>query len=125
MAAIPVTPLAPRALPTPSTLADAVQTVIASNRADGYQPKYFARMTKNVQGAALVAVCSKLINQPNLQKLTAALNAHPLLLTIEDLIDRYGASWGFNGATIQDAHANSSHFDAIVSNVIAGGHRYV
>src|SRR5438552_3693906 len=95
------TPLPTRPLPYPPTLSAAVREVIDSNRADGYPPNRFVGATQDGFAPNLLAVCSNLINKGDtLEWLEKALQSHPTLLTLEDLVCSYGSSWDFDAATI-------------------------
>jgi len=110
-----------RPLPTPSTLEDAVQEVIDSNRHDNYSPNIFVGMVRDdkglpLKGQPLIAVCKKLINKPNVKALEDALKRHPYLLTIEDLVCRHGEAWGLDSVTIQHACDSALYFDSFVGH---------
>jgi hypothetical protein len=111
----------PRQLPTPQTLRDAVLEVISSNLADLYPPTRFRGVTEEGNALNLLDVCRHLINDPdNLVWIENAVLGHPYLLTLEDLVCRYGSGWQFDPATIQMACARRTHFDQF-----AGHTRYV
>jgi len=111
----PVTASSPRPLPSPQTLPSAVRNVIDSNIADGYQPNRFRGATQDGLAPNLLDVCSKLINKgETLEWLESALNSHPSLLTLEDLVCRYGSGWGFDQSTVQNACARASYFNQLV-----------
>ncbi|MEK3701938.1 hypothetical protein NYE33_33575 [Paenibacillus sp. FSL R10-2199] len=99
-------------LPKVSSLRDAVQTVISSNKKDGYPPTRFIQMT-SVNDAELTGVCSKVIMKP--ESLTALYMAicgnHPELLTIEDFVAVYGEAWGFHTDIIKEAQRRKNQFD--------------
>jgi len=109
-----------RPLPNPQTLRSAVRNVIESNCEDGYPPNRFTGATHGGFSLNLLAVCSRLINKgETLRWLEEALKRHPNLLTLEDLVCRYGSDWGFDAGTIQTACLRVSYF-----NQIAGHTRY-
>jgi hypothetical protein len=111
----------PLLLPTPQTLGDAVREVISSNIADLYPPNRFRGATKDGLAQNLLDVCRDLINNHDtLAPLEKAVLSHPALLTLEDLVCRYGAGWAFDQTTIQNARARSTYFDQL-----AGRTRYV
>jgi hypothetical protein len=111
----------PRQLPTPQTLGDAVRDVINSNVADDYPPNRFRGATQDGLAPNLFDVCRGLINNhETLDWLEKAVTDHPTLLTLEDLVCRYGSGWGFDHATIQNASARATYF-----NQLAGHTRYV
>jgi hypothetical protein len=118
--AAPNTLLPTRPLPHPHSLSAAVRAVIDSNRADGYPPNRFVGATQDGLAPNLLAVCCKLINKgETLEWLEKALQSHPTLLTLEDLVCCYGSSWGLDAATIQVACDRSAYF-----NQLAGHTRY-
>jgi hypothetical protein len=106
-----------RPLPHPQSLSAAVREVIDSNRADGYPPNRFVGATQDGFAPDLLAVCRNLINKgETLEWLEKALEGHPTLLTLEDLVCRYGSGWGFDSATIQVACDRSLYFDTLANH---------
>ncbi len=102
------------------TLHQAVQKVIESNEADGYPPRRLINMTGNGQVGHLSVVIRNLIHSDKSRDaLVDALDEHPTLLTIEDLVVVYGDEWGFDERTVSRAHTNAQLYDQI-----AGGQRY-
>lgn len=109
-----------RELPKVTTLPQAVETVIESNRADGYPPTRFIQMTGNGQVPNLFEVIRSLIHSDKSRDaLVDALDKYPTLLAIEDLVVVHGAEWGFEEETITRSQANAQLYDQI-----AGGQRY-
>jgi hypothetical protein len=118
MAAQNIYALPTRPLPNPQSLIDAVREVIDSNRADYYNPKIFAGKTQHGLAPNLLAVCNNLIDSPGtIEWLEKAVENHPTLLTLEDLVCRHGSRWGFNATTIQNACARSAYFDTIAGHI--------
>ena len=100
-----------RPLPVVTSLSDAVARVIESNKSDGYQPTRFVAVTGNGHAPDLLAVCERLILKgETLEYLDKALERFPTLLTLEDLVARYGAGWGFSQETIEVAKARVNSF---------------
>lgn len=109
-----------RPLPQPQSLREAVRAVIKSNVADGCYPKRFIQVTKKGDAPDLVGTCEGLIAQAdNLKWLETAVVVFPELLALEDLVARFGRSWGFQQETIAIAEARAQRFDEL-----AGGQRY-
>ena len=107
-------------MPNPRDLRYAVCCVIESNGADGYVPSRFIQATGDGNAPDLLAVCRRLINKDETaQYLDSALKRISTLLTLEDLISRRGAEWGFDNATIDIASDRSVYFDKV-----AGRPRY-
>lgn len=91
--------------------------MIDSNRADGYPPNRFVTATQEGFAQNLLAVCSRLINNDeNLEWLENALQSHPSLLTLEDLVCVYGFDWGFDHATIQQASGRAAYFNQLTGH---------
>ena len=109
-----------RPLPQPKTLREAVRAVIKSNVADGFYPKRFIVTTAKGDAPDLLSVCDALITKADTLKwLETAVLVFPEVLTLEDLVARLGASWGFKPETIAVAETRARHFDELV-----GARRY-
>lgn len=94
--------------------------VIEQNVSVGYVPGDFIHITCTAEDYALLEVCQNLIMKAEtLQWLEQALAKHPDLLTLEDLVLRYGAEWGFSEAVISEARGRSELFEKL-----AGGPRF-
>lgn len=66
------------------------------------------------------SICERLIvSGRTLEKLEDAFHHFPNLLTLEDLVARYGSDWGIADEAINASKARSQYFDQI-----AGGQRY-
>jgi hypothetical protein len=110
-----------RLLPKVQTLSAAVSAVIDSNRSDGYNPIRFVGITQDGMTRNLVEVCRKLIMNPEtLEWLESGLESFPQILTLEDFVSRFGATWGFDQTVIEMATSRVQRFDQI-----AGGARYM
>lgn len=101
-----------RTLPQVNSLREAVQTVIFSNKKDGYSPTRFIKMTA-VSDSELTNVCSNLITKPgSLIAIYEAISGmYPDLLTIEDFISIKGDIWGFHSEIIDEAKQRSMLFN--------------
>lgn len=103
----------PRTMPAPTNLADAVRIVIASNKADGYPPRRFISATKDGYAVGLQMICERLISKgETLEWLENALQRYPMLLTLEDLVARYGL--GMSENTLRSASDRAAYFDRLV-----------
>ena len=101
-------------LPSVASLADAVREVIKNNLAEGYRPIWFFAATQDRYAPDLLAVCTRLImNAENLADLEKAVAKHPILLTLEDFVLRYGSAWEFAKDVVEMAHARSRRFDQV------------
>ena len=104
----------PNHLPTPTTLRDAVETVIVQNTEIGYTPTRFIMAVRRVEDTGLVKVCTELICNPaTLEALEKALDSYPNLLTLEDLLvgSTYGQDWEFGQDALDQAIARTQWFD--------------
>lgn len=109
-----------RALPQPQTLRAAVRAVIKSNVADGCYPKRFIQVTGKGDAPGMVGTCDDLIVRGETTVWWEyAVILFPELLTLEDLVARYGRNWGFKQETIEIAEARALRFDEL-----AGARRY-
>jgi hypothetical protein len=99
-------------LPQVNSLREAVQTVIKSNKKDGYSPNRLIQMV-TVNDLELIRVCSSIILKPeSLSALyTAISDDHPNLLTIEDFIAVHGQSWGLSLEVAKEAEIRCKLFD--------------
>ncbi len=111
-----------RALPRVTTLQQAVEEVIGSNRVDGYTPTLFIRMTQYGNAPDLQQVCERLILRgETLDAVTRALKSHPNMLTIEDFVARRGNEWGFSDEVVKAAQARVTYFDQEAGQQRYGG----
>ena len=73
-------------VPSPSTLKEAVETVIEQNKSIGYNPTRFTQMTEGGYADNLVAVCDRLVQRgETYEAVSGQLDKHPDILTLEDL----------------------------------------
>jgi hypothetical protein len=95
-------------LPEVRSLREAVQTVIESNKKDGYSPIRFAQMM-SVPDSQLVSAATKAIQSKDaLNALYMAISGdHPTLLTLEDFVSVYGELWGFHPDIVELAKQRS------------------
>ena len=106
-----------RPLPVVATLQEAVERVIDSNSRDGYVPTRFIQATEYGRAPALTRVCENLIQKgETLEYLEDALEKSPTLLTLEDLVSRFGEGWGFSRATVDIAKQRVTYFDQIADS---------
>ena len=109
-----------RPLPQPQTLREAVRAVIKSSVADACYPKRFIQVTGKGDVPDLLSTCEGLITSgETLKWLEMAVIVFPELLTLEDLVARFGGMWGFKQETIEIAEARARRFDQL-----AGAQRY-
>lgn len=103
-----------RPLPSVASLKEAVETVIDSNKKDGYPPTRFIGATQNGAAPELKKICERLIVRgETLEYLESALVRFPTLLTIEDFVARQGQLWSFSQEAIESAQARTVYFDQI------------
>jgi hypothetical protein len=101
-----------RPLPHVDSLESAVREVIRSNRADGYPPTRFIQITAGKSDADLRSACERLILRgETLEALERAFKKYTTLLTLEDLVSRLGADWGFSPIAMETAAARATYFD--------------
>lgn len=113
------TPGSSRRLPPANNLDEAVQQVIHSNKKDGYVPSYFIREAAGKTGADLWHVCRKLLHSDGaLSNIAHQLTKHPNILTIEDYVCRFGASWTppFSASDVAIAQKSVDAWDAITQH---------
>ena len=106
-------------IPNPRTLREAVQEVIRQNSEIGYPPVRFRQATENGKAYNLLAVCTGLIQKPEtLDALQKAVESHPSLLTLEDIIAHspHGSEWGFSAEVVELATARSEGLDGLVGS---------
>jgi hypothetical protein len=109
-----------RPLPTVTTLKQAVESVINSNKRDGYPPTRFIQATQDGVAPDLKTICERpIVRGETLEYLESALLRFPTLLTIEDFVARQGLAWGFSPEGVEAASARVTYFDQI-----AHGKRY-
>ena len=107
-----------RALPRVRNLSAAVLEVIDSNRRDGYVPTRFIGITQHGTAPNLLQLCTNLIMNPaTMEWLETGLEAYPTCLFVEDFVSRFGAEWGFDQATINQAKARAERFDQVAGAV--------
>ena len=105
--------------PAPSTLKEAVETVIAQNKSVGYNPTRFTQMTRGGHADDLIEVCDRLIQRgETLDSVSSQLGNHPDILTLEDLIvhSPRGMEWGLDESTIEIAKARVETWDIEVGH---------
>ena len=105
--------------PAPSTLKEAVETVIAQNKNVGYNPTRFTQMTQSGHADNLTEVCDRLIQRgETLEAVSSQLGNHPDILTLEDLIAHSprGKEWGLDESTIEIAKARVETWDIEVGH---------
>lgn len=96
------------------TLREAVDTVIKSNKKDGYPPNRFSQLV-SVDNNQLPLVCTNLIkNKDYLGSLYDAFKKHPNLMTLEDYIAHFGQDWKFHEDIINEAVKRKETFNSIV-----------
>ena len=101
-------------VPSPSTLKEAVETVIEQNKSIGYNPTRFTQMTEGGYADNLVAVCERLIQRgETYEAVSEQLDKHPDILTLEDLIfhSLHGRLWGLAESTLEMAKARVEAWD--------------
>ena len=101
-------------IPSPSTLKEAVETVIDQNKSIGYNPTRFTQMTQGGYADNLVEVCDRLIQRgETYEAVSDQLENHPDILTLEDLIvhSPRGREWGLDESTIEMAKARVEAWD--------------
>lgn len=104
----------PNQLPAPTTLRDAVETVIAQNINIGYLPSKFVMAVRLAEDTQLIKVCTELICDANtLEALEMSLGSYPNLLTLEDLLagSTFGRDWKFGQNVIDQAIARTERLD--------------
>ena len=104
-----------RPLAHPGSLRQAVRQVIDDNTALGYLPRRLQTETEDGQAADLVAACRRVISSPAaLTETEEALEQRPQLLTIEDIVSRWGRALGFTEDIVQLAQEGAGYFDSVV-----------
>ena len=106
-------------LPAPMTLSEAVREVTRQNVSLGYTPSRFRQLVEEGYAPNLLKVCMELFYSGDaLQALEIALDGHPALLTLEDLVahSTYGKQWGFDEDIIRQAEARVQYFDERVGH---------
>ena len=70
-------------IPSPSTLKEAVETVIDQNKSIGYNPTRFTQMTQGGYADNLIEVCDRLIQRgETYEAVSDQLENHPDILTL-------------------------------------------
>ena len=108
-------------IPTPRTLREAVDVVIAQNKTQGYSPTRFAAAV-SVADSELTKVCASLISSATaLEALEKAIQSYPNLLFLEDLLATPESlpDWGFEPDVIDRARATTQWL-----NQLAGHQRW-
>ena len=105
--------------PAPSTVKEAVETVIAQNKSIGYNPARFIQITQGGYANDLIEVCDRLIQRgETLDAVSSQLDKHPDILTLEDLIvhSPHGKEWGLDESTIEISKARVETWDIEVGH---------
>ncbi|QNK57420.1 hypothetical protein [Paenibacillus sp. PAMC21692] len=111
-----------RPLPGVKNLEQACRKVVESNTADKHYPGYFDSMTRGKDSEALLPVISRLILEATfLEKVERIMKKCRSMLTIEDLVDYYGNTWGFDDRVIEAARQRVEYFDRIVVGKVRYG----
>ncbi len=105
--------------PAPSTVKEAVGTVIAQNKSVGYNPARFIQITQGGYANDLIEICDRLIQRgETLDAVSNQLGNYPDILTLEDLIvhSPHGKEWGLDESTIEIAKARVETWDIEVGH---------
>ena len=90
-------------LPFPKSLRAAVDAVIFQNTRLNYRPTRFIEATR-VDDSRLRRVCSNMILRTNtFPWIARALETHPDLLFLEDVVAQHGAHFGLKDKVIEEA----------------------
>jgi ribulose-phosphate 3-epimerase len=107
--------LQPRILIWPSTLKEAVLEVIKDNQSMGYQPARLVSATANGEAVDLISACERFVISPaGLEEADVALRKFPQLLTLEDMVSRWGKTWGIADGAIVAAQEGTEYYDSVV-----------
>ena len=105
----------PRQLARPATLKQAVQQVIQENQSMGYEPTRLITETAGGEAEELAAACERFVISPaGLEEADQALRQFPQLLTLEDMVSRWGQSWGIGMGAAVAAQEGAEYYDGVV-----------
>ena len=105
----------PRQLARPTTLKEAVLRVIQDNQSMGYEPTRLITETAGGEAEELVSACERFVISPaGLEEADEALRQFPQLLTLEDMVGRWGQGWGIAEGAAVAAQEGAEYFDGVV-----------